>query len=83
MEEKKALCEQLAVQIGAGTSKYVPGIFDALVDADEAKLLLAAAPPATIEQLAETYGLDVRPDAPLFFWPSPLPLARKPYREGS
>ncbi len=53
---EKTLCEQLAEHIGAGDSKIVPKLFEALVDDKEAKLLLAAAPPATVQELAEKTG---------------------------
>jgi Pyruvate/2-oxoacid:ferredoxin oxidoreductase delta subunit/predicted transcriptional regulator len=50
--------EQLAETIGAGTSKTVPAIFQALANENEAKVLLAAAPPATIPELSEKTGLE-------------------------
>lgn len=53
------LCQQLAEQIGAGDSAIVPRIFALLTDDPEARLLLAAAPPATIEELAQKTGLSV------------------------
>jgi Fe-S-cluster-containing hydrogenase component 2/predicted transcriptional regulator len=49
--------EQLADQLGAGASKYVPEIFETLADENEARLLLAASPPATLEELAERTGM--------------------------
>jgi Pyruvate/2-oxoacid:ferredoxin oxidoreductase delta subunit/predicted transcriptional regulator len=52
------LWEQLAQQIGAGDSKTVPAIFEVLTDEQEAKLLLAAAPPATIHELSEKTGIE-------------------------
>ncbi len=62
---------QLAELIGAGDSKLMPAIFEALTDEAEARVLLAAAPPATAAELAERSGLDVaRVEAmiePLFF----------------
>lgn len=54
---EKTLCEQLAEQIGAGQSRTIPRILETLVDAGEAQLLLAAAPPATAEELAERTGI--------------------------
>ena len=49
---------QLAEQIGAGASKVVPRIFASLVTEDEGKVLLAAAPPATVAELAQKTGID-------------------------
>ena len=53
------LCRQLAEAIGAGESPLIPKIFEALVNDDEARVLLAAAPPATPEELAPKTGLSV------------------------
>ena len=52
-----ALYRQLAEGVGAGESPLIPKIFEALVNDDEAKVLLAAAPPATVEELAQNTGL--------------------------
>jgi Pyruvate/2-oxoacid:ferredoxin oxidoreductase delta subunit/predicted transcriptional regulator len=49
--------QELAESIGAGGSKYIPGIFEKLADENEAKVLLAAAPPATLQELAQKTGL--------------------------
>jgi len=54
---EQTLYQKLAQEIGAGDSKFIPDIFETLVDEDEAKLLLAAAPPATIPEIAEKSGL--------------------------
>jgi len=51
------LCRQLAEGVGAGESPLIPKIFEALVNDDEAKVLLAAAPPATAEELALKTGV--------------------------
>ena len=51
------LYQKLAEAVGAGDSKYIPGIFETLTDEKEAKVLLAAAPPATIQELAQKTGL--------------------------
>jgi len=51
------LYRQLAEAVGGGKSKYIRGIFESLADEKEAKLLMAAAPPATVEELAEKTGL--------------------------
>jgi len=60
---EKTLYQQLSEAIGAGESPLVPKIFEALADENEAKILLAAAPPATIDEISEKTGLpseDVR-----------------------
>lgn len=51
------LYQKLAEAVGAGDSKYIPGIFETLTDENEAKVLLAAAPPATIQEIAQKTGL--------------------------
>jgi len=51
------LCKKLAEAVGAGESPLVPKIFEALVNDDEAKVMLLASPPATIEELAQKSGL--------------------------
>ncbi|KAF0159614.1 MAG: 4Fe-4S protein [Syntrophaceae bacterium] len=51
------LCKKLAQAVGAGESPLVPKIFEALVNDDEAKVMLLATPPATAEELAEKSGL--------------------------
>jgi Pyruvate/2-oxoacid:ferredoxin oxidoreductase delta subunit len=62
---EKTLYEQLAELIGAGDSALVPEIFESLADENEARLLLAAAPPATLEELAERTGLPAEGIEPL------------------
>lgn len=52
-----ALCKELARAIGAAESPLMPKIFEALVNDDEAKVMLLAAPPATAEELAQKSGL--------------------------
>jgi Pyruvate/2-oxoacid:ferredoxin oxidoreductase delta subunit len=54
----KTPSEQLAELIGAGDSKLMPEIFESLTDEAEARLLLAAAPPATIDEIAGRSGLE-------------------------
>lgn len=56
---EKTLCEQLAERVGAGDSEIIAGIFAALTDEKEARLLLAASPPATAEEIAEKSGLAI------------------------
>jgi len=54
-----SLYQQLAEAIGVGDSVIIPKIFAILANADEARVLLAAAPPAPVEELAEKAGLPV------------------------
>jgi Pyruvate/2-oxoacid:ferredoxin oxidoreductase delta subunit/predicted transcriptional regulator len=54
---EKTINEQLAEQVGAGDSKIIAAIFGTLTDENEAKLLLAAAPPATVEELSGKTGI--------------------------
>lgn len=51
-----ALYKELAAAIGAGDSPIMPRIFEALANDDEAKVMLLAFPPATVEDLAEKSG---------------------------
>ncbi len=51
--------QQLAEAVGAPDSPTIPRVFEVLADQDEARLLLAASPPATVEELAERSGLTV------------------------
>jgi len=53
-------CQALAVAVGAGGSKIIADIFEVLTDEDEAKLLVAASPPATVEEISEITGLSVK-----------------------
>jgi ferredoxin len=52
-----ALYEQLTEIIGMKGSKIIPKLFAMIADEDEAKLVLAASPPATSEELAEKTGI--------------------------
>jgi len=54
----QACYRELAEAVGGGESQYIPGIFEALADEDEARLLLAASPPATIQELAQRTGME-------------------------
>ncbi len=54
-----SLYQKLAESIGFGQSKLVPKMFAMIADEDEAKFVLAAAPPATVEEIAERAGLPV------------------------
>ena len=51
------LYRQLAEGIGAGESPLIPKIFEALINDEEAKVLLTASPPATISELTQKTGL--------------------------
>lgn len=51
------LCRKLAEAVGAGDSPLIQKIFEALVNDDEAKVLLAAAPPATTGEISQKTGL--------------------------
>ena len=51
------LYQQLAEDIGFEDSKLVPKMFSCLADEEEAKFLLAAAPPATVAEISEKTGL--------------------------
>ena len=51
------LCRQLAEGVGAGESPLIQKIFEVLVNDDEAKALLAAAPPATTKDIAQKTGI--------------------------
>jgi NAD-dependent dihydropyrimidine dehydrogenase PreA subunit/predicted transcriptional regulator len=53
---EQTLCEQLGATVQP-TSKIVPQILEELTDEQEQTLLLAASPPATVEELAERSGL--------------------------
>jgi len=53
------LCQELAEGVGAGESPLIPRIFEALITNEEALVLLAAAPPATVEELTVKTGLPV------------------------
>ncbi|MBU0736334.1 MAG: 4Fe-4S binding protein [Proteobacteria bacterium] len=54
---EKAVYQELAEGLGAGESRFIPGIFESLTSEDEARVLLAASPPATVEELAEKTGI--------------------------
>ncbi|MFO7962860.1 MAG: 4Fe-4S binding protein [Desulfobacterales bacterium] len=52
-----SLYQKLADSIGFGQSERVPKMFAMIADEDEAKFILAAAPPATVEEIAERAGI--------------------------
>ena len=51
------LCQKLAEGVGAGSSPIMPKIFEALIDDEEAKVLVAAAGPSSPEEIAERSGV--------------------------
>lgn len=51
------LYQQLTNAIGISESRIIPKIFQMLADEDEAKVVLAAAPPATVAEIAERSGV--------------------------
>jgi ferredoxin len=53
---EQTLCEQLGATVRP-TSKIVPRILDELTDEQEQRLLMAASPPASVEELTERSGL--------------------------
>lgn len=57
MPENK-IYQQLAETVAAGESKYIPAIFETLADVKDAEILMAAAPPATLEEIAAKTGLN-------------------------
>jgi Pyruvate/2-oxoacid:ferredoxin oxidoreductase delta subunit/predicted transcriptional regulator len=54
-----SLYQQLAADLGFAESKMVPKLFVHIADEDEAKFMLAASPPATIEEIAEKTGFSI------------------------
>ncbi|MBU4317196.1 MAG: 4Fe-4S binding protein [Proteobacteria bacterium] len=51
------LYEQLAESIGIKGSEIIPEMFAMIADEDEAKFVLAAAPPGTVEEIAQKAGI--------------------------
>ncbi len=54
---EKDIYQQLAESIMAGDSKYIPELFRLMADETEAKIILAASPPATEDELSEKTGI--------------------------
>ena len=52
-----ALCQKLAEGVGAGTSPIIPKIFSALINDDEARVLIAAPSPSTPGEIATRSGI--------------------------
>jgi Pyruvate/2-oxoacid:ferredoxin oxidoreductase delta subunit/predicted transcriptional regulator len=61
MEDAKmtemTLYEQLAETVGAAGSSPIAKIFETMADENEAKVLLAASPPATVEEISQKTGI--------------------------
>ena len=73
--------QQLAEAIGAGESKNIPKIFKTIASETEARILLAAAPPATLAEIAAKTGFDageVEAMVDLLFQKGLLFKSRKP-----
>lgn len=54
---EKDIYRELAECIGAGDSKIVPEIMKKMANVTEANILMAASPPATVDELAEKTGI--------------------------
>jgi hypothetical protein len=54
-----SMYQQLPADLGFGESKMIPKMFAFIADEDEAKLMMAASPPATIAELSEKTGFHV------------------------
>lgn len=54
---QESVYKQLAEAIGAGESPRIPRLFQMIADEDEARVILAASPPASAEELADKTGL--------------------------
>ncbi len=54
---EKTIYDQLAESIGVQGSKLLPKLFAMLADEDAAKVVFAAAPPASVDELSEKTGL--------------------------
>jgi len=57
--EQETIYQQLAAAIGAGESTIIPKIIEALSDEKEVRLVLAASPPKTVEELSKDTGFSV------------------------
>ena len=53
----EVIYHQLAETIGFGDSEIIPEVFKILADEKEAKIVMAASPAATVEELAEATGI--------------------------
>ncbi len=54
---EKDMYQELAESIGAGDSKIVPEIMKKMADEREIKIVMAASPPTTLEELVEKTGI--------------------------
>ena len=52
-----SLYEQLTESIGMKGSKIIPRMFAMIADEDEARFILAASPPSTVEEIAQKTGI--------------------------
>ena len=48
-----SMYQQLAADLGFAESKMIPELFAYIADEDEAKVMLAASPPATVDEISE------------------------------
>ncbi|MEE9518045.1 MAG: hypothetical protein V3V52_13140, partial [Candidatus Adiutricales bacterium] len=53
----EVIYHQLAESIGVGDSEIVPEVFKMLTNEDEAHVVMAAAPPASVEEISEKTGI--------------------------
>ncbi len=63
--QDEELYQNLAASIGAAGSQRIERIFKMLADPQEARVLMAASPPASLEQLAERTGLALQELGPM------------------
>ncbi|MEJ5378185.1 MAG: 4Fe-4S binding protein [bacterium] len=63
--QDEQLYQSLAASIGASGSQRIERIFRMLADPQEARVLMAASPPASLEQLAERTGLALQELGPM------------------
>ncbi|MBW2092106.1 MAG: 4Fe-4S ferredoxin, partial [Deltaproteobacteria bacterium] len=57
--KETSLYDHLAESVGAGGSATIAKIFQSLADEDEAKILLAASPPASVDEISQETGIPV------------------------
>ncbi len=63
--QDEELYQNLAASIGAAGSQRIERIFKMLADPQQARVLMAASPPASLEQLAERTGLALQELGPM------------------
>lgn len=54
---ENSIYHQLAETLSAGDSKYIAAIFETLADVKDAEILMVAAPPIPLEEIADKVGL--------------------------